>query len=161
MAGIYDMVAWVMSRLNRLEVWKVYELAFLATCTAAAGLAIRNQISLDSLKSYDETVGTATTTFYQLDAQATSNNEATKLVGGVLFLGCIKIIRFLQMENHIDIVAKTLSTASVDLCAFMLFFLIFFIAFACMAHFFFGPASSNYSTIWRTCTTQLSMTFGN
>jgi len=138
--------------------WAVFEFVFL---TLLVVLAILSAVNYTNLSAKDTDPFAMYTYYYNLEHVAGFDKTVQRLQGVVIFLALIKVLKFVQMDSHISIVATSLRYAILDIAAFMVFFGILFLAFACMAHIFFGPELYDYSTLGRSMVSQLSMLFGD
>lgn len=99
---------------------------------------------------------------YQLILEDIAGVQRIQIVGTFLnlFLSLLRLFKFYQFQERLNVLYKTFAHAFVDLYHFVLMFGVIFGGFAVMAHFLFGLSAREYSSFGLSLNACWSMTLG-
>jgi len=92
---------------------------------------------------------------------AVAYQETMKLLAYLLVFMCLlRLIQYMEVHPRVDLISRTVMTASGDMFHFFLIFLIFFAILAWLAHWSFGPDKVMFSTFRISANTCFQMLIG-
>ncbi|XP_047496061.1 polycystic kidney disease protein 1-like 2 [Penaeus chinensis] len=115
--------------------WNIAEICILVTSYATVGVYVyRFLLTQEALDIFEETYGNG---YIRLDSAALMDQFYLYLVAIICFFSTLKLIKLLQFNKRMDVLALTIRLCWDELSIFFVAFGIIFFAFSCLFYFMF------------------------
>ena len=138
--------------------WNIAEICIILVSYACIGVYVyRYFLTNEALKKFEETYGNG---YVRIDSAALMDQYYLYMMSLVVFFSILKLIKLLQFNKRMDVLALTIRLCWDELSVFFIAFGIIFFAFCCMFYFIFLTAIENFAKFISAIETSFKMMLG-
>ncbi|KAA0184386.1 hypothetical protein HAZT_HAZT004000 [Hyalella azteca] len=138
--------------------WNIAELCLVILSWVEIALYIyKLLLTLEVADEFNRTKGNA---YLRMDNPVAVDQYYTSILGLIMFVSLLKLIKLMQFNKRMDVLALTISMCWDELAYFFIAFAVIFFAFCCLFYFIFSLHLSAFTTILSAVSTSFSMMLG-
>lgn len=138
--------------------WNLAELSILFTSYVTVGVYFyRDQVTQAALKEFNETDGKG---YIRMDTAVLLDQYYVYLIGFIVFFSTLKLIKLLQFNKRMDVLALTIQRCWDELSVFFIAMGIVFFAFCCLFYFIYITNLEEFSRFVPAVETSFKMMLG-
>ncbi|XP_018008164.1 uncharacterized protein LOC108665866 [Hyalella azteca] len=138
--------------------WNIAELLLVSFSWVEIALYIYKMLlTLEIADEFNQTKGNA---YLRMDQPVLVDQYYTCILGIIMFISLLKLIKLMQFNKRMDVLALTISLCWDELSYFLIAFVIIFFAFSCLFFFIFFLNLPEFSSILSAVQTSFSMMLG-